>query len=45
MCQMQAFFPRVESLKDFIQVQKEEGKFIVECQRPLQNVELGGFTS
>ena len=32
-------------LKDFIQVQKEEGKFFVVCPRPPQNVKLGGFTS
>ena len=32
-------------LKDFIQVQKEEGKFVVVCPRPQLNVQLGGFTS
>ena len=32
-------------LKDFIQVQKEEGKFVVVCLRPPQNVKLAGFTS
>ena len=35
MCQMQATFPGVEFLKDFIQVQKEEGKFVVICPPPL----------
>ena len=34
-CQMQATFPEVEFLKHFIQVQKEEGKFVVLCPRPL----------
>ena len=34
-CQMQATFPGVEILKEFIQVQKEEGKFIIVCPRPL----------
>ena len=32
-------------LKDFIQVQKDEGKFVVVCPRPPQNVKLGGFAS
>ena len=32
-------------LKDFIQVQKGEGKFVVVCRRPQSNVQLGGFTS
>ena len=32
-------------LKDFIQVQKEEGNFIVVCPRPPKNGKLGGFTS
>ena len=32
-------------LKDFIQVQKEEGKFVVVCPRSPWNVQLGGFTS
>ena len=32
-------------LKNFIQVQKEEGKFVVVCPRPPQDVKLGGFTS
>ena len=32
-------------LKDFIQVKKEEGKFVIVCPRPPQNVKLGGFTS
>ena len=32
-------------LKDFIQVQKEEGKFVFVCPRPSWNVQLGGFTS
>ena len=30
-------------LKDFIEVKKEEGKFVVVCLRPPENVELGGF--
>ena len=33
--EIQATFPGVEFLKDFIQVQKEEGKFVVVCPRPL----------
>ena len=32
-------------LKDFIQVQKEEGKFVFVCPRPPLNVKVGGFTS
>ena len=32
-------------LMDFIQVQKDEGKFVVVCPRPPLNVEIGGFTS
>ena len=32
-------------LKDFIQVQKGEGKFVVVCRRPQLNVQLGGLTS
>ena len=32
-------------IKDFIQAQKDEGKFVVECPRPPQTVKLGGFTS
>ena len=32
-------------LKDFIQVQKEEGNFVVVCPRPPKNGKLGGFTS
>ena len=33
-------------LKDFIQVQKEKGKFVIVCPRPPYNgVKLGGFTS
>ena len=33
--------------KDFIQVQKEEAKFVVVhvCSRPPENGKLGGFTS
>ena len=31
--------------KGFIHVQIEEGKFVVVCPRPPQNVALGGFTS
>ena len=31
-------------LKDFIQVQKENGKFDVVCPRPPYNVPLEGFT-
>ena len=30
-------------LKDFTQVQKEEGKFVVVCPRPPLNVKLGGL--
>ena len=33
------------SFKDFIQVQKEEGKFVVACPRPPQNGKLGVLTS
>ena len=29
--------------KGFIQIQKEEEKFVVVCSRPPQNVALGGF--
>ena len=32
-------------LKDFIQVQKEEAKFVVACPRPPQNGKLGDFTT
>ena len=38
-------FPWSGILKDFSQVQKEEGKFIVVCPRPPENVKSGGFTS
>ena len=38
-------FSRIRILKDFIQVQKEEGKFVVVCSRPPKNGKLGGFTS
>ena len=44
-CQMQATFSWSWVLKDFIQVQKEERKFVVVCPRPPLNVKLGGFTS
>ena len=32
-------------LKDFIQIQNEERKFVIVCPCPPQNVKLAGFTS
>ena len=44
-CQMVATFFWSWILKDFIQFQKEERKFVVVWQHPPQNVKLGGYTS
>ena len=43
-CQMQGDFSWSWIRKDFIQVQKERGKFVVACPRPPLNFKLG-FTS